>query len=127
MSLAIGTEVTLTTGKKVKAFYLSEEGKKALRNLQFFKNRVELLENQADTLGKIVAPIAVAYFEKRIMETLPNNKSVHSWDFMQTLRVANPFYSASRQAWENLLAKGEIEDRGSGWYRKKGENKRESK
>lgn len=118
MSYVISTEVTLTSGKKVKAFYLNDEGLKMLQNIPYFKNRIELLEDQADALRKIVEPNAIAYFEKQIMENLPSNKSVHSWDFMQTLRITSPFYSTSMRAWRNLLAKGKIEDRGSGWYRK---------
>lgn len=125
MSFAISTTVTLKSGKKVEAFYLDDEGLKLLQGLPYFKSQLESLESQVGTLRRLVKESdVVAYFEKQIMENLPSNKSVRSWDLMKTLRVHHSFYSASNQAWENLLAKGKIQDRGSGWYRKKGENQR---
>ena len=116
----ISTKLNLNDGTTTTGYYLDEQGTKELltvsSNIRAFSYRVESLEKRIALLFDATFETVVQYRIKQIMEIMPTHKSVRQWDITKNF---SPDFGAGFEAWKRLEAKGFIESRGSGWYRKK--------
>ena len=127
MSSVISTKLKLSDGKIATGYYITEKGREELRALlakvSNHLNRIQKLENRADLLLEANREAIIKLNMTRIATKLPLAKSVHRWTFLSELSHDYGYdyqiWIFLDEAWERLEAKGCIESRGSGWYRKK--------
>jgi hypothetical protein len=122
----IETEVTLRDGRRVKAYYLDEEGLKLLNELRRLPIHVENLELQVENLQQLLKAELKERLREEFIRNLvltPSQRSFRYAEFLGTLREKMKLHlkytEIIDELFEEAVKDGRIEERGSGWYRSK--------
>jgi len=132
MSRVVSTEVTLTTGKKVKVYYINEAFRRELERLldtdrpTIFKHLVALTERSPRYTGARLTLLEqvlrdsiykLLFLEIRNL-VLDKEKSFHKFEITHSEEITPFYWDLKEEVFNNLVAAKLIVYRGSGWFRR---------